>query len=204
MLSIFMLCVFWLHESRGQPGAKCVWQAEERQPTANVRVDSSPHLFSFSLGSLGLQDRPINHQKQHTCSVVTFNYADKRSSSQVVQKARLSLTHIHTPLALTTCNRHECQPVSCWCSRLHFLWDLKKFLSISSSAELCSAGWTKEGLCHKDNRIISPVFMDISVSRRLSHILCHWSARHCPNLIPWTGEKSHVMFLTRSRSSGTE
>lgn len=29
-----------------------------------------------------------------------------------------------------------------------------------------------EGLCYKDNRIISPVFMDISVSRRLSHILC--------------------------------
>lgn len=51
-----MLCVFGLHESRGQPGANCVRQAEERQPTANVRVDSSPHLFSFSLGSLGHQD----------------------------------------------------------------------------------------------------------------------------------------------------
>lgn len=95
MLSIFMLCVFWLHESRGQPGANCVWQAEERQPTANVRVDSSPHLFSFSLGSLGLQDRAINHQKQHTCSAVTFYSVNKRSSSQGAEGTSVPNPHPH-------------------------------------------------------------------------------------------------------------
>lgn len=52
-----------------------VWQAEERQPTTNARVDSSPHLFSFSLGSLGHQDIrtwAINHHKQPTWTAVTF------------------------------------------------------------------------------------------------------------------------------------
>lgn len=56
----------------------------------------------------------------------------------------------------------------------------------------------------EDHRIICHVFMDISVRVPLPHILWQRSSHRCPNFILWTGEKSHVMFLPRSRSSGTE
>ena len=69
----------------------------------------------------------------------------------------------------------------------------------------------KGGLCQscgplfeEDHRIICHVFMDIGVRSPLRHILWQRSSPHCPNSILWTGEPSHVMFLPRSRSSGTE
>lgn len=56
----------------------------------------------------------------------------------------------------------------------------------------------------EDHGIICHVFMDVSVGGPLPHILWQQSSHRCPNLILWTGEESHVMFLPRSRSSGTE
>lgn len=135
-------------------------------------------------------------QPGDTWTAVTFYSSNKRSSTQVAEGK--SLPNLNYACSRTgTCNHRDCQSVSSWWSRLCFILPtLKEALSVKSAAEFCSEDWTKKGWCHKDNRIISPVFIDISVS--VPHSLSR------PNLTLWTGQKSHVMFSTRSRSSGTE
>lgn len=198
-----MLCVFWVCESRGW------WPIDRLKKDSRLQTSvliPPPTLSALVWVLQDIRTWAINHQKQNTWTSVSFYSANKSSST------RGRRGHVWPEPAST----HR------WCyDDLELLWlsaaffvDGAVFTSScrtqrrfpQSALQPCFVRQAepKTGLCHKDNGIISPVFMDISVSRRLSHILCRRSARHRPNLTLWTGEKSHVMFSTRSRSRGAE